>query len=79
MKMSLDLPSDVSASLNSFIVHDGYRDEVEVIRDALSALEYRRNVAAIQEGVDDMEAGRYRPFEEVDAEIRKKFGFKAAE
>jgi hypothetical protein len=24
-----------------------------------------------------LEAGRYRPLEEVDAEIRKKFGFKA--
>lgn len=77
--MSLDLPSDVSATLNSFIIHGGYRDEVEVIREALSALEYRRNVAAIAEGVADLEAGRYRPFDEVDAEIRKKFGFKAAQ
>jgi predicted transcriptional regulator len=77
--MSLNLPSDVSATLNNFIVHEGFKDEVEVIREALSALEYRRNVAAIAEGIADMEAGRYRPFEEVDAEIRKKFGFKAAE
>ena len=29
----------------------------------------------IRQGIQDLEAGRFRPFEEVDAEIRKKFGF----
>ena len=29
----------------------------------------------IRQGIQDIEAGRFRPFEEVDAEIRKKFGF----
>jgi predicted transcriptional regulator len=30
---------------------------------------------AIQEGIDDMNAGRMQPWEEVDAEIRREFGF----
>jgi hypothetical protein len=29
----------------------------------------------IRRGMQDLEAGRFRPFEEVDVEIRKKFGF----
>ena len=29
----------------------------------------------IRQSREDFESGRYRPFEEVDAEIRKKFGF----
>jgi predicted transcriptional regulator len=76
--MSLDLPTDVSASLSNFIAFDGYENEVAVIREALAALEHRKNVEAIKEGIADMEAGRYRSLEEVDAEIRRKFGFKAS-
>lgn len=75
--MSLDLPTDVSASLSHFIAFNGYKDEVEVIRDALTALEHHKNIEAIKEGLADFEAGRYKPIEEVDADIRKKFGFKA--
>lgn len=30
---------------------------------------------AIQEAIDDMNAGRMRPFEEFDAEIRREYGF----
>ncbi len=32
-------------------------------------------VEDIRQGIRDFEAGCYRPFEEVDAAIRKKFGF----
>jgi predicted transcriptional regulator len=73
--MSLDLPTDVSASLSHFIAFNGYKDEVEVIRDALTALEHRKNVEAIKEGIADMEAGRVRPWEDVKAELDAKFGF----
>lgn len=31
--------------------------------------------AAIREGLDDIAAGRVQPWEEVDAEIRREFGF----
>jgi len=30
---------------------------------------------AIQEGINDMNAGRMQPWDEVDAEIRREFGF----
>jgi len=33
------------------------------------------DIAAIKEGVDDMQAGRLRPFSEVDAEIRGSHGW----
>lgn len=29
----------------------------------------------IRQGIKDFEAGRFRPFEDVDSEIRNKFGF----
>jgi predicted transcriptional regulator len=73
--MAFDLPADLSASIQDFIAFEGYKSEEAVLRDALAALKHRANVAAIQEGIDDMEAGRYRPLEEVDAEIRAKFRF----
>ncbi len=46
-----------------------------MIRAALDALQRENDLAAIKEGVADMEAGRYRPWEEVKAELDAKFGF----
>jgi predicted transcriptional regulator len=62
--------------VESFLAGGRYKDGEEVLREALAALQSRENVAFIQEGVDDLEAGRHRPWEEVDAEIRKRFGFR---
>lgn len=73
--MPLNLPADVTASLQNFIAFSGYENEVEVIRHALAALERETEVAAIQAGIDDMEAGRYRPWDDVKAELDAKFGF----
>ncbi len=72
--MSLQLPPDLSASVQHFIAFDGYKTEEDVLRDALAALERQANIAAIQKGVDDMEAGRCRPWEEVKEELRAKLG-----
>ena len=66
----------MAATVESFLIGGRYKDCEEALREALAAVQYRENVAAIQEGVDDLEAGRYRPWEEVDAELRKKFGFR---
>jgi predicted transcriptional regulator len=73
--MSVNLPSDIAASLQEFLDFEGYTNEVDVIRDALPALKRELDLAGIREGIADMEAGRYRTWEEVDAEIRQKFGF----
>jgi predicted transcriptional regulator len=75
--MTLQLPPDIDSSVKAFLVDRRFADETEVLREALAALKRETaEVAAIQLGVDDMEAGRYRPLEEIDAEIRREFGFK---
>ena len=38
--------------------------------EAMAALEFRRNVALIREGIVDMEAGRTRPLDEAMDDIR---------
>ncbi len=53
-----------------------YDSEDDVLRDALSALiRQKKDLAAIREGIADMNAGRFRPIAEVDAEIRGSLGF----
>jgi predicted transcriptional regulator len=74
--MSLQLPPDLSASVQHFIAFEGYKTEEDVLRDALDALERQANIAAIQAGIDDMEAGRMRPWEEVKKELRAQLGIK---
>ena len=50
-----------------------YASEDEVLREALRALKLRDDeVAAIQEGIDDMEAGRVKPLREFDREFRER-------
>jgi predicted transcriptional regulator len=72
--MAFDLPADLSASIQDFIAFEGYKSEEAVLRDALAALKHRANVAAIQKGVDDMEAGRFRDWKDAKAELRAKLG-----
>ena len=36
---------------------------------------HAKTIEDIRQGMRDLDAGRYRSFEEVDAEIRRKFGF----
>ena len=69
------ISSDLLQRIQAFVASGGYASEEDVVRDALSALEQRQqDLAAIQAGVADMEAGRYRPFSEPDAEFRAKHG-----
>ena len=48
--------------------------DVEIHRRAMQALRRQDDRAAIQAGIDDMEAGRVVPFEDVDCIIRAKLG-----
>jgi Arc/MetJ-type ribon-helix-helix transcriptional regulator len=74
--MQYELPPDVEQQVRERMASGHYATEVDVLRDALAALKSRdEELTAIQEGIDDMEAGRVRPFDEVDFEIRKQFGF----
>jgi Arc/MetJ-type ribon-helix-helix transcriptional regulator len=72
--MSLQLTPELAATVQGFLAGGRYKDDEDVLREALVALQYKENIAGIQEGVDDWHAGRYRALEEVDAEMRKKYG-----
>ena len=48
--------------------------DAELHHRAMQALKRQEDRDAIQAGIDDMEAGRVEPFEEVDRRIREKLG-----
>ena len=78
--MSVDLSSDVWNEIQRQLASGSYASPDEVVRVALAALRSRDDdVRAIQEGIDDMEAGRVRPFREFDREFRQRNGLPAAE
>jgi predicted transcriptional regulator len=55
-----------------------FENQEEPVREAVRTLrQQEEDLAAIQEGLADMNAGRYRPLAEVDAKIRKELGFSA--
>ena len=49
--------------------------DAELHQRAMRALQRQEDLAAIQEGIDDLEAGRGMPIEEADSRIREKLGF----
>jgi Arc/MetJ-type ribon-helix-helix transcriptional regulator len=70
---AMQLSSDVSARIDAYIATGQFTNQDEVMRAALTALEEQReDWAAIQAGIADMEAGRFRPFAAADADLRKK-------
>jgi putative addiction module CopG family antidote len=74
--MPYNLPPDVQDQVSQHIATGHYTSEDDVLRAALRALALRHEeLTAIQAGVDDVEAGRLRPFEDVDADMRRQFGF----
>jgi len=76
--MTIDLPHDVTHEIQEQMATGRFASEAEVLRSALRALRRQADeLAAVQAGVADMDAGRHIPFEEVDTELRKRFGFKA--
>jgi len=62
------------------VVEDSQTQKVYFLTDAdlhqraMEALQKQENHAAIQAGIDDMEAGRVIPLEEVDQQIREELG-----
>ncbi len=70
------LPSDVRAEIKERMASGHYNSEEDVLRQAMRALKVQdQELAAIQSGIDDAEAGRVRAFGEVDTEICQEFGF----
>ena len=73
--MPYQFPADVDALLRQQIGTGYYDSEDDVLRKALQALCLQdQEVAAIQEGIDDMQAGRVRSFREFDREFRQRKG-----
>ena len=65
--------SDIVQRIDAQVATGQFASHDEVIRAALSALEQQQeDWEAIELGITDMEAGRYRPFSQVDAELRSK-------
>ena len=78
--MSVDLAPDVWNEIQRQMAIQGYSSHDEVLREALAALRYReQEVLAIQEGIDEMEAGRVTPLADFDREFRRRNALPAAE
>jgi Arc/MetJ-type ribon-helix-helix transcriptional regulator len=74
--MPYQFPPDVDQLVKEQMASGRYTTEDELLREAMTALQRRNEeIAAIQEGIDDMNEGRHQPFDEVDQEIRQQFGF----
>jgi len=74
--MSYQLPPDLEERIRKQMSDGNYDTEDDVLRDALEALDARNaDLAAIQAGIDDMEAGRMRPIGDVADDIRQKQGW----
>jgi predicted transcriptional regulator len=73
--MIRDLPADVQDQIARYLASGRYPNEAEILRDALAALAAQdEDMAAIQAGIDDMNAGRTRPFADVAKDILQKYG-----
>ena len=71
--MNYPFPADVEQRVQSQLETGLYPTEEDVLRAAMTALERERDdFASIQAGIEDMEAGRYRPFAKIDTEFRQK-------
>ncbi len=74
--MAYQFPPDVQQLIREAVALGSYATEDDVLREALHVLIQRNeDLAEIRAGVADMNAGRFRPIHEVDAEIRNKLGF----
>lgn len=81
----IELTPDHQQFVESEVASGGFQDANAVVREAVER--YRRSksvgsendhedtVRDLQAALGDVEAGRVRPFAEVDAEIRAKHGF----
>jgi putative addiction module CopG family antidote len=69
-----ELPPDLDQQVKHYLETGQYGTEEDVLRDALRALaEEQSALDDIRQGLEDLEAGRGRPLEDVDADLRKKY------
>jgi len=71
--MSYVFPPDLERLVREELATGVYASEDEVLMEAMQALHERDEaIAGIQEGLADLESGRVRPLNAVDAELRTK-------
>ena len=74
--MSQVLTTEIQTLIATQMATGRYASEEALLLRALRTLaDYDEAVADIQEGIRDEAAGRMRPLDEVDAEIRQRLGF----
>ena len=79
--MPANIPSDTEAFF-SFLAHqlqNGGRDKSPEELLSIWRTTCADDVEEIRQGIRDFEAGRFRPFDQIDDEIRAKFGFSATQ
>jgi predicted transcriptional regulator len=73
--MPYQLPPDIDQRIQSQIALGIYQTPTEVLNDALDVLEHRNaDLEAIRAGIEDEKAGRMRSLEDVDRDMRQRFG-----
>ncbi len=69
--MGYQFPPELDELVKLQLATGQYGSENEVLLDALLSLQRQRDdLVAIQEGIDDMEAGRVKPLRQFDQELR---------
>ncbi len=67
------LPPDLDKQVKHHLASGRYQTEDDVLRDALRALAEEQNVLDdIRQGLEDLDVGRGRSLEDIDADLRKK-------
>ena len=68
-----ELPHDIWVRAEALAATGDYPSELDAIRTGLSILEHRRaDLAAIEEGLADLKAGRFKSREQFEADFRKR-------
>jgi putative addiction module CopG family antidote len=76
--MDISLTPELNRLVQQKLALGIYRSEEEVLQAALAALDAQeQTLAAIAEGHADFEAGRYRSFDDADAEFRQQHNLPA--
>jgi antitoxin ParD1/3/4 len=78
MPISADLGEKLEAVVNDLVANGRYNSKSEVLREGVRLVQEReaylmRMDEGIARGLEDAEAGRVRPAEEVFAELRAKY------
>ncbi len=70
--MPYPFPPDVGQRIHTQLERGCFQTEDDVLRAAITALERENSdLVAIQQGIADIDAGRFRPFTQIDAEFRR--------